>query len=192
MDAPNEAVVDVSFGEAGPDLESVFQSQYERIARVIAGVIRDPARAEELAVEVFLKWERTPAARSGAAEGWLYRTAVRAALNELRRQALRIRCEQLLDFVGRGKTRAPTPDEIYAAHEERRRIQIVLAAIGRRRAELLVLRSNGLSYEELASALNLKSASVGTLLSRAVAAFRKEFIARYGDSRFGEEIHGRK
>jgi DNA-directed RNA polymerase specialized sigma24 family protein len=83
----NEGVVEVSFDDARLDLETVFRAQHERIARVITGVIRDPARAEELAVEVFLKWERTPKAHGEGAEGWLYRAAVRIALNELRRTA---------------------------------------------------------------------------------------------------------
>jgi DNA-directed RNA polymerase specialized sigma24 family protein len=52
VDAANEGVVEMSFNDAELDLETLFHAQYERIARVIAGVIRDPARAEELAVEV--------------------------------------------------------------------------------------------------------------------------------------------
>src|ERR1022692_4800935 len=43
-----------------------------------------PNRAEELAVEVFLKWWRHPQAHGEQAEGWLYRTSVREALDELR------------------------------------------------------------------------------------------------------------
>jgi RNA polymerase sigma-70 factor (ECF subfamily) len=45
---------------------------------------------------------------------------------------------------------------------------------------LLVLRSQGFSYEELAATLNLNPASIGTLLSRAQHAFRKEYTRRYG------------
>jgi RNA polymerase sigma-70 factor (ECF subfamily) len=51
----------------------------------------------------------------------------------------------------------------------------------KRQAEVLVLHSHGLSYEELASTLDLNPASVGTLLSRALQAFRKEYIERYGE-----------
>lgn len=177
---PNEAVVELAINEAGIDLETIFRSQYARIARVIAGVIRDPARAEELAVEVFLKWERTPKAQSEGAEGWLYRAAVRVALNELRRQALRRRCENLIGFVRRGKTAESTPHEIYAARQEREQVRTVLNAIGRKKAELLLLRSSGLTYDEVAAALGMNPASVGTLLSRALEAFRNEFIERYG------------
>ncbi len=187
MDAPNEAIVEASFTEARLDLETIFHAQYERIARVIAGVIRDPARAEELAVEVFLKWERTPKAQGDGAEGWLYRTAVRMGLNELRRRTLRSRCELLLQFVTSGRAGGSPPDELFATHEQQQRVRLVLTVIEPRQAELLLLRSNDFSYRELASALNLNPASIGTLLSRALQAFRKEFVRRYGEERYGEK-----
>jgi RNA polymerase sigma-70 factor (ECF subfamily) len=187
VDAANEGVVEVSFDDARPDLETVFCAQYQRIARVIGGVIRDPARAEELAVEVFLKWERTSNAHGEGADGWLYRAALRMALNELRRQSLRARYERLLGFATPGKTRESTPDELYAAREDRERVRRVLDAIEPRQAEMLLLRCNDLSYQELAATLNLNPASVGTLLSRALAAFRKAFVERYGAEGSGKE-----
>ena len=77
VDLSPEAVVGMNAGETQLDLETVFAAQYVRVARVIAKVIRDPARAEELAVEVFLKWSRKPQPQGTGSEGWLYRTAVR-------------------------------------------------------------------------------------------------------------------
>jgi RNA polymerase sigma-70 factor (ECF subfamily) len=176
VDVPNEAVVEMSFNEARVDLETIFHAQYERLARVIAGVTRDPARAEELAVEVFLKWSRHSKAQRENAEGWLYRTAIRTGLDELRRQARRSRYERLMDVV----CRSPSPHDIFAAQEEQQRVRVVLSALEQRQAELVALRSQDLSYEELASALDLNPASVGTLLSRAQQAFRKEYEKRYG------------
>jgi RNA polymerase sigma-70 factor (ECF subfamily) len=67
--------------------------------------------------------------------------------------------------------------------EEQEQVRTVLAALDSRQAELLLLRSSGLSYEEVAAALDLNPASVGTLLSRAQQSFRKEFIKRYGEQR---------
>jgi RNA polymerase sigma-70 factor (ECF subfamily) len=162
--------------EARFDLETIFRTQYERIGRVIARVVGDPARAEELAVEVFLKLWRNRQAQDGNTEGWLYRAAVRVGLDELRRQTRQTRYERLLGFV-RG---VPTPEEILAATEEQEKVRLVLSVIAPRQAELLLLRSYGLTYDEVASALDLHPASVGTLLSRAQQAFRKEYIKRYG------------
>jgi RNA polymerase sigma-70 factor (ECF subfamily) len=185
VDAAKDSVVEMTVNDAELDLETIFHAQYERIARVIAGIIKDPARAEELAVEVFLKWERTPDAHGEGAEAWLYRTAVRLGLNELRRKTLRTRYERLLGFLARGESGRSTPHETYAAQEEAQRVRLVLSAIEPRQAELLLLRSHDLSYRELAAALNLNPASIGTLLRRALEAFRKEFIQRYGKERYG-------
>jgi RNA polymerase sigma-70 factor (ECF subfamily) len=183
VDVPNEVVVEMNLNEAKVDLEAIFHAQYARLARLIAGIIRDPARAEELAVEVFLKWSRSPKAQGENAEGWLYRTAVRTGLDELRRQTRRSRYEGVLGFV-----RGPlSPHELFAAQEERQKVRLVLSVMEPRQAELVLLRSHGLSYEELASALNLNPASIGTLLSRAQQAFRMEYIERYGKERNGEE-----
>lgn len=157
------------------DFDGTFRAQYERIAHVIASVVRDHARAEELAVEVFLKLWHTPQAQGKYAGGWLYRTAVRKGLDELRRRTRRAKYESLLGFGT-----VLTPEDIRAADEDRKRVQVVLAAIASRFAELLLLRSRGLSYDELASSLELKSTSIGTLLARAQQAFRKEYIKRYG------------
>lgn len=177
MDALSGALAETKAGQGRLDLDAVFLAQYARIARVIARVIHDPARAEELAVEVFLKWARDGKARQGDAAPWLYWTAVRMALNELRRQARQNRYEGLAGLFRRSPA---TPEELHAAREEQRRVRGLLNALGRRQAELLVLRSQGLSYEELAAALNLNPASVGTLLGRAQRAFRKEYLERYG------------
>src|SRR4051812_24680322 len=112
----------MNIDEASFDIETIFHAQYKRIARAIQGVIRDPARAEELAVEVFLKWSRNPAAHGEKAGAWLYRTAIRIALNELRQQTRRSHYERLVDFV-RG---SPSPHELFAAREEEQRVRLVL------------------------------------------------------------------
>jgi RNA polymerase sigma-70 factor (ECF subfamily) len=177
VDAPSEAFEGAKAGEAPLDIEGIFRTQYERIARVIARVVRDPARAEELAVEVFLKLWRHQQAHDGNVEGWLYRVAIRMALDELRRQTRRTRYEHLLGLV----RRAPTPEEVCAAKEEKERVRLILSSIDPRQAELILLRGNGLSYDEVASALDLNPASIGTALSRAQQSFRKEYTKRYGE-----------
>jgi RNA polymerase sigma factor (sigma-70 family) len=158
------------------DIESLFRARFDRIARVIARVVRDPARAEELAVEAFVRLWRTPKAHTPQAEAWLYRTAVRLGLDELRRQTRRARYENLLAVI----RCIPTPEQLHAAAEEQDRVRTVLASLPARQAELLLLRSHELSYAELAAALDIHPASLGTLLARAQKSFRKEYVRRYG------------
>jgi RNA polymerase sigma-70 factor (ECF subfamily) len=158
-------------------LDEVFRAHYERVARVIGRVIHDQARAEELAVEVFLKWWRNPRVRGEHAEGWLYRTAVRKALDELRSQARRNRFERLL---GIARESPPTPEHLYAASIEQQRVRTVLGALRPRDAELLLMRGQDLTYQQIAASLALNPTYVGSLISRAQAAFRKEYLKRYG------------
>jgi DNA-directed RNA polymerase specialized sigma24 family protein len=93
-----EIAPDAKAGEIDFDLDALFRAQYARIAGVIARVVRDRARAEELAVEVFLKLPRNPKAQRSNTPGqnleaWLYRTAIRLGLDELRRQTRRLRAQ---------------------------------------------------------------------------------------------------
>jgi RNA polymerase sigma-70 factor, ECF subfamily len=159
-------------------LDAIFRAHYERITRVIGRVIHDQARAEELAVEVFLKGWRNPQAHGEHAEGWLYRTSVREALDELRRQTGRSRFERLFSFV---RESPPTPDHLYAVNAEHDRVRTVLGALNRRHAELLLLWSQGLSYREIAVSLAVNSNYFGSLVGRAQEAFRKEYLKRYGN-----------
>lgn len=167
--------------ESAADFETFFHQHYDRIARAIARIVGDTSCAEELAVEAFWKLWRTPQAHGESAGGWLYRTAINLGLYELRRRARHARYQKLLRFQS-----PSTPEEIHAASEEQTQVRRVLAAMKPRDAELLLLRSNDLSYEDLADALDLNAASVGTLISRARTAFRKEYVQLYGKPTMGK------
>jgi RNA polymerase sigma factor (sigma-70 family) len=177
VNAPSDVVLEAATtADTAIDIEALFRARFDRIARVIARVVRDPARAEELAVEAFVRLWRTPRAHTPQAEAWLYRTAVRLGLDELRRQKRRERYESVVAAI----RRVPTPEQIHAAGEEQERVRAVLASLPVREAELLLLRSHDLSYSELAAALDIHPASLGTLLARAQKSFRKEYVRRYG------------
>jgi RNA polymerase sigma-70 factor, ECF subfamily len=163
--------------ERNPDFESTFRAHYARIARVIVRVVRDPARAEDLAVDVFWKfWRKPPREQNGHEGGWLYRTAIRIALDDIRKQTRSARRDSQTEP---GKTH--TPEDIRALSEQRHRVTQVLASLDDRQAELLLLRTDGLSYAEIAETLDLNPASIGTLIRRAQQTFRKEYVRKYGE-----------
>jgi RNA polymerase sigma-70 factor, ECF subfamily len=60
-------------------------------------------------------------------------------------------------------------------------VRSVLAAMKPTQASLLLLRAEGLPYAQLAAALRLNPASVGTMLARAEARFKQEYKTRHGD-----------
>jgi RNA polymerase sigma-70 factor, ECF subfamily len=159
------------------DFDACFRAHYARIARAVARIVGDTGRAEEIAVDAFWKLWRTPQAQGENAGGWLYRTAVRLGLNDLRGNHRREKYERQSD----APPAVRTPEEVHAAEEERQQVRSVLAALQPRDAELLLLRSHGLSYDELAAVIEVKPASIGTLIARAQQAFRKEYVRRYGE-----------
>jgi len=177
VNATNEALEAIASRTSGIDLEAVFESQYRHISRAIVLIIRDPGRAEELAVEVFLKWSRNGAAQGSNARGWLYKTAVRLALDEVRRRERHERLEGMLP----NRQNPHPPDAVLSAKQDEERVRSVLAALPHRQAEMLLLRGQGFDYAELAAALDIIPASIGKLLSRAQEAFRKEYVKRYGE-----------
>ncbi len=178
MNAQSDTAERFGTPPATSTFDDLFQAHYEPIARAIVRILQDRGRAEELAVETFWKLHKNPQVQGPSAGGWLHRTAARLALDELRRRARQSRYERLLSWV---QVKSCTPDDLFSSSEEQGRVRSTLAALSDRQAEILLLRHDGASYGELASSLDIHPASVGTLLSRAQQAFRKEYVKRYGE-----------
>ena len=171
-----ESISNVSVKLSAFEFDAVFLAQYSRIVRIIGRIVNDSGRAEDLALEVFWKLWRKPRTSSDPG-GWLYRTAIRVGLNELRSQERRKKYERLFTFA---KPNA-TPEELHSEKETQQRVRKVLASIRAKDAELLMLRSEGESYNEIALVLGISPASIGTLLNRAEQAFRREYVNHYGN-----------
>lgn len=65
--------------------------------------------------------------------------------------------------------------------EERGRVRTGLAGLPRKQAVALVLRHSGMSYADVAAALDMSPGSVGTTVRRAESALRKE-LSRHASS----------
>src|SRR5690242_11102982 len=93
VETPGTAVEDTVVDET-TGFEGVFHRHYEPVARAVARIVRDTARAEEIAAEAFWKFWRNPnVSASGYRAAWLYKTAIRIALDELKKEARRLRRE---------------------------------------------------------------------------------------------------
>ncbi len=158
--------------------EAAFLKYYDRILGILLRLLGDRGRAEELANDVFLKLYRQPWLNrsDGNVGGWLYRTSTNLGIDALRAMARRRHYE---GAAGRASllTAAPTdPLQDVLREEQRLRVRAVLATLKSSRAQILILRASGLSYNELAEALGVKRGSVGTMLIRAEAEFQKRFL----------------
>ncbi len=158
-------------GAVRADLEEIFRRDYQRVVGVAARVLGSRDQAEDVAQEVFLSFGRS-SVPTGEARGWLSVAAAHTALNLLRSGRRR---------ASREETAAAADDavvsdvaEAVVTLEERNRVRTALARLPRKHAVALVLRHSGLSYADVAAALDLSPGSVGTTVRRAESALRKE------------------
>lgn len=156
-------------GGVRADLEEVFRAAYGRVVAVAARVLGSRDEAEDVAQEVFLAFGRS-AVPAGEAPAWLSVAAAHTALNHLRSGRRRVAREEA---VG-AETVAPDTADAVVTRDERRRVRAALGRLPHRQAVALVLRHSGLSYAEVAAALDLSPGSVGTTVRRAEATLRKE------------------
>jgi RNA polymerase sigma factor (sigma-70 family) len=71
----------------------------------------------------------------------------------------------------------PSPEQAATAADSCQRVRSAIDRLPERERRILLLRAEGYSYREIAVALELHEASVGTLLARAVRAFRETYEA---------------
>ena len=165
------AVSDSLPGVVRADLEEVFRRDYQRVVEVAGRVLGSPDQAEDVAQEVFLSFGRS-SVPAREARGWLSVAAAHTALNLLRSGRRRASREEAA--VASGETVVSDVADAVLTREERSHVRTALARLPRKHAVALVLRHSGLSYAEVAAALDLSPGSVGTTVRRAESALRKE------------------
>ncbi|MEZ5366304.1 MAG: sigma-70 family RNA polymerase sigma factor [Bryobacterales bacterium] len=160
------------------DFEALFREHYPRIVAVIRQVVGDSGLAEEKAGEVFLKLHERPHLQSEprGMRAWLYRVAVRSGLDAIRADSRRTRYER--EAAPATGEQSPPLDDLLA-RERAQRVRAALAKLEPQRAQMLLLRHSGFSYQETAEALGLNPASVGTLLARAEAELARRYRELY-------------
>jgi RNA polymerase sigma factor (sigma-70 family) len=160
-----------------------FLQHYVRVTGVLYRLVGDASRAEELANDVFwrLYQQRIVPGPDGNLGGWLYRTATHLGIDALRAAARRKQYEQA---AARAMSESFTPSDPLRdilREETQRRVRAVLASMRPAQARLLILRASGFSYKELAGILKIRAGSVGTMLIRAEAQFRKRYLRLHGN-----------
>lgn len=153
--------------------------QYEnKVYHLALRMCGNEVDAWDVAQEAFLSaWRGLPSFRGEAGfSTWLYRLTSNAAVDHLRR-ARRQREGPSLDSGEPGldvPDPGPSPQEAAEGAELRSAVAAGLGALSEGHRQVLVLREvQGLSYEEIAGALDLDLGTVKSRLSRARGALRK-------------------
>lgn len=140
-----------------------FDQLYARLSGPLFGYIRrhlaDAHEAEDVLHETFMALlKHSPDAQSLRA--WTFQTARNLCLNRLR---ARRRSARALEAVAQEPVATVTPGESLEARETAARLARAVASLPDGLAELYALRAGGLSYDELATVLEVP---VGTVKSR--------------------------
>lgn len=154
-------------------IEELFRTQHARLLRVLVRLSGEAELAADLTQEAFVSLMRR-GSMPDAPEAWL----ITVALNRLRNERAKAsRRGRLLPLVTEPSAGAPPPTigEATGARSARRQVRAALERLPERDAQLLVLRSEGYSYRDIATTLGIHEASLGTLLARA----RRAFVAAY-------------
>ena len=149
-----------------PDLDRLFRAYHAPLVRYLTRRMGDADRAEEVAQETFLRALRQEGELTSE-RSWLFAVATNLVRDEGRREGRRR--ERLLVLAEQEKADAvvePEPLLVERAEEAAAARQAVDALTERDRSALL-LREEGLDYQEIADALGLSVGSVGTTLARA-------------------------
>lgn len=152
----------------------LFDAHFHRIFRVLDRLSGEPELAADLAQEAFVRLYRR-GSLPDAPEAWVISVAMNLMRNELTTRGRRRRLMTLARAEHVHADPSPSPDEGVAAGDARRCVRLALERLPEREQRLLLLRAEGYSYRDIASALDLNESSVGVLLARAKQAFREAF-----------------
>jgi RNA polymerase sigma-70 factor, ECF subfamily len=146
------------------DADRLFRAYHAPLVRYLTRRLGDRDWADEVAQETFVRALRQPVLTNERA--WLFAVATNLVRDEARRDIRRRRRLTLLAAEVREREVAEPESEVERAQEAALARRAVDALAERDRLALL-MREEGLNYEEIAEALGLSLGSIGTTLARA-------------------------
>lgn len=160
----------------------LFERESPRLLRYLDRLSGDPDLAADLAQEAFVRLYRRGAMPDRPAV-WLITVALNLFRNVRSTGARRHRLLTNARAEGILADPPPTPSQVGDAGASAERVRMALERLSQRDRHLLLLRAEGYSYRDMALALRLNEASIGTLLARAKRAFRSVYEERVDASR---------
>lgn len=172
--------------QKGDDLafEQLLDKHYGPIVNFVYRFVNNRSDAEELAQEVFLRVYRARSSYEPRARlsSWLYKIATNVALKaarKSRRMPLRNPAEAMHDSGGGNDIpdSRPNAESVLADEELEKAVRSALEALPRNEKLALILRRyQGLSYREIAAAMNCSEGAVKTYLHRGKLRVRRQLL----------------
>ncbi|HMV04556.1 MAG TPA: RNA polymerase sigma factor RpoE [Accumulibacter sp.] len=169
----DHALVERAQAGDGQAFEVLFAKYQRKVARLLSRYIRDQSEVEDVSQEAFIKAYRAlPSFRGESAfYTWLYRISINTAKNYLVAQGRRAPTSTEVDaddaesFDDAGQLRdINTPESLLQSRQIGETIDAAMAGLPEDLRSAIMLREiEGLSYEEIAEAMNCP---IGTVRSR--------------------------
>jgi len=161
--------------ESGPFDEwfaACFEGQFRRLFRYLDRLAGDADLAADVAQDAFVRlYQRGTVPDSP--EAWLIVVGTNLLRNAQSQRSRRLqlltpeRSRHILSDP------SPSPAQFALASDARQQVREAIDRMPERDARMLLLMAEGYSYRDIAAAIGINEASVGTLLARAKRAFRQ-------------------
>ena len=192
-----EVVTELQAGSPAA-FDALIQHFHGPLFRLLCQMLGNPADAADTTQEVFLKAFRgLHGFRGGSSlKTWLYRIAIREALNQRRWWRRHQSRETSFDGDGMGDEALgagndPGPFEACASRETQRAVRRALARLPQAFRSAVVLRDlEGLAYEEIAEVLEISIGTVKSRILRGRRALRDLLEAELGNAKAGVKPSG--
>jgi len=158
--------------------EEAFSAHQRLVYRYAYGLTRERALAEDVTQEVFIRLhsQLDTAQRAGMLRAWLLRVTANVARNLMRTGRRAAARDEAFAMEMFETADMQTPDEAFARRVEIEKTQRTLDRIKEPLRSCLLLRHEGLTYREIATALGLRESNVGSLIARARRKFTKLYM----------------
>ena len=179
MDELSDEQLMVMFREGAVEgFDLLFAKYHGPVYRFIRHVVQDPAQADDLLQDVFLRVARAaPTYRATAAfRAWLFRIARNRCFSALESARVRRVVQRDIDsaLAVHPQARESSPPQCAEASETMQRLQAGIAALAERQREAIVLYAmEGMSYKDVAHVMDIPVNTVKTLIHRARASLAK-------------------
>lgn len=171
----------------GLAFRELVQTWQDMVYNTVLGIVQDTGEAEDLAQEVFIQvFQSVQGFRNESKlSTWIYRIAVTKALDAERKKKTRKRVANLKSWIGLGEEEALAADFHHpgVSLENREKATHLFRALkelpDNQRVAFTLIKTEGLSYEQVADVMNISLKAVESLMHRAKENLRKKLTHYY-------------
>lgn len=163
-------------GNMDIQFKNIYSEMFPKLVRQAAFLLGDPAAAEDLAQEAFLRLHGVGLDTVENPAGWLAKVTNNLCFSYLRKESSRRKREEIVcqqDIFA--SLNVPSAEKLALHREELQLVQKALGQLQPRDRLVLLMKFSGYSYDEIAATVEINRSSVGTILARARERFKREY-----------------